>query len=231
MSASFSDWVPKDPGYRRDIPPEGSERADRKTVSKEQVLAGLNLYKRFLDNQKKVITSGVALRSTLDEFKQNVRKSVATFTEGLDTFQESQVRAADQERSELFRGIINLSTQKDSLALYLFIYLLVAFMLSLLGLHLIIRIFNNDLAGKIFAANSLLNIFTVFVLVTSIVILAMSGKLEGRELSTLIAAISGYVLGQLGRQSPEREASQTTQQPQFLASPLLGRLIRDAAFL
>jgi uncharacterized PurR-regulated membrane protein YhhQ (DUF165 family) len=84
---------------------------------------------------------------------------------------------------------------------------------SLLGLHVVIRIFGNNNAREIFASGYILHIFTVFILVSAIVILAISGKLEQRELSTLIAAISGYVLGQLGKVSPPSANHQPDARP------------------
>src|SRR5271156_5756336 len=77
--------------------------------------------------------------------------------------------------------------------------MLIAFVGSLLGLHLIIRIFPTEVSQHVFQSGYLLQIFTVFVLMSSIVILAISNFLQAQQLSTLIAAISGYVLGHLGK--------------------------------
>ena len=52
---------------------------------------------------------------------------------------------------------------------------------------------------------------TVTYIVLIVVTLALVGKLEGKEVSTLLAGIAGYVLGQSGRQRDSEHAADETK--------------------
>jgi hypothetical protein len=196
-TSSFRLWIPKGE-YSKTEPPLAPERASP-PFSSNQVAKALQLYQSALRLQRDAFSGLDTLATNLAETKKNGAEHLSTLSLKLDSMTKEKNDAATRQLTTFYRDVINLTTQKDSLALNLFIYLLVAFCVSLVGLHLVIRLFSVDIGKIIFSSNSLLHVFTVFVLITSIVILAMSGKLEGQNLTTLIAAISGYVLGQLGR--------------------------------
>jgi hypothetical protein len=69
-----------------------------------------------------------------------------------------------------------------------------------IGMLLCIPIFyNSEVQNLVFRSSFFLQLFTVYVLSSSIVILALGSFLDGNSLATLLAGISGYVLGQLGK--------------------------------
>jgi hypothetical protein len=211
VSDNFFNWIPKDPAYNGNTIPTRRQRLGKPEddkVSKAQMLNALRIYALYLDKQKQAVGSLDEISSQVDKFKQMARNKITTFLNTLEQMVQTETTNTENIREDIAKSVINITAEKANLALGLFIWLLIAFIFSLLGLHLIIMFLGKQAAGRIFASDSLLNIFTVFVLVTSIVILAMAGQLESRDLSTLIAAISGYVLGQLGRRRVSEAQSQ-----------------------
>ena len=61
------------------------------------------------------------------------------------------------------------------------------------------RIYPEVVAGNILKAEFLLQFSTVFVLVAAIIILGIGELIDKQQLPVLLAGISGYVLGQLGK--------------------------------
>jgi hypothetical protein len=57
----------------------------------------------------------------------------------------------------------------------------------------------SSIAGQILTSNFILQFCTVFILTASIVLLGIGRYIEKDQLPVLLAGISGYVLGQLGR--------------------------------
>ena len=61
------------------------------------------------------------------------------------------------------------------------------------------RVYNVTIAQNILKAEFLLQFSTVFVLVAAIIILGIGELIDKQQLPVLLAGISGYVLGQLGK--------------------------------
>jgi hypothetical protein len=88
---------------------------------------------------------------------------------------------------------------RQSLSTYAFVGLTIAFVV-VIGMLLCIPIFySSEVQNLVFRSSFFLQLFTVYVLSSSIVILALGSFLDGNSLATLLAGISGYVLGQLGK--------------------------------
>jgi hypothetical protein len=106
-----------------------------------------------------------------------------------------------------FRGELERATEsatktelgRQQLSTWLFVSLTVAFVVVIAMLLFIPRFYTADVQPLVFRSPFFLQLFTVYVLSSSIVILALGGFLESNSLATLLAGISGYVLGQLGK--------------------------------
>jgi hypothetical protein len=221
-SYNFADWIPRAPNFAGRREPEGSDRLPRtEHPSKDQVVRGLQIYHAYLEDRRDIVNRIPFSPTNLENFRQTARQKISQFIDGLDKMLQEQTNSLTTSKSKFYQDVTSLARQQNELPYYLFLYLLVAFTVSLLGLHLIIRMFSPPVATAIVGSNSLLHVFTVFVLVAAIVILSVSGKLEGQQLSTLIAAISGYVLGQLGRSAGAVQAAPAVvvTTPETIAGP------------
>ena len=96
-----------------------------------------------------------------------------------------------------------------------FIYLLVVFVMVFGVIMIAPKIYGNSIAPNILKAEFLLQFSTVFVLVAAIIILGIGGLIDKQQLPVLLAGISGYVLGQLGKVG----ADQTAVRDQIVARP------------
>jgi hypothetical protein len=198
-ASRFRNWIPK-AGYSGNFPPPEPQRATgTELVQPELVLKALAAYQSHLENE---IKKSVDIRAMADDIKAFRSEFGTAFRGVIKKIDELKIQTstkAQQDQTDIYSALGEIVSSARNLPLNSFTYMLIAFVFSLLTLHLLVRFFPDPIASQIFSSGYLLQIFTVFVLVSSIVILAISKVLEGRELSTLIAAISGYVLGQLGR--------------------------------
>ena len=184
----------------------------------------LRSYLAYLDQQKQnqtqLLQYAPTIETRINAFRDQWKVPLGQHEASIAKMIREETDSVTGEKSTLYQAIIGLSSVKDQLSLDLLKYMFVTFVISLILLHIAIRLFSERTTNIIFESNSLLNIFTVFVLVTSIVILAMSDKLGGKELPTLIGAISGYVLGSLGRsQSRTMPGGSRQEQPQPQGTP------------
>jgi len=71
---------------------------------------------------------------------------------------------------------------------------------------------NSAIAANLLKAEFLLQFSTVFVLIAAIIILGIGDLIDKDQLPVLLAGISGYVLGQLGKAaSPSQPAAAPPQ--------------------
>jgi hypothetical protein len=59
----------------------------------------------------------------------------------------------------------------------------------------VITVFNRKLLESIFSSDAGLQFITLFAIIIAIILFGVTNILEGRELSALLGAISGYILG------------------------------------
>jgi hypothetical protein len=91
-----------------------------------------------------------------------------------------------------------------------FTYLLLVFTVVFLFIMIMPWFYPAGVAENVLRSDFLLQISTVFVLVAAIIILAIGELIARDQLPVLLAGISGYVLGQLGKDASigrQREAS------------------------
>jgi len=217
----FTSWIPQhperfDPNLGASLAAsERIENADE--ISAEQLTKGLENYHSFLRRERDILeklfdqlsSSSLRMGSLRDEERERFN---AVYQRGAILINEENSNV-NREKIQIYRSVIDLTSIDGQLKTNLLLYMLVAFVVSIVVLHVLILKAPETISHLVFGSNALLNIFTVFVIVTSIVILSMSDKLGDRELGTLIGAISGYVLGQLGRsRSDNRIPSQEMPQ-------------------
>ena len=106
----------------------------------------------------------------------------------------------DQEISDL-EGDIS-STAKSlyghAVSEYSFYILLFLFVIVFIVIMITPKFYSSDVANNILRADFILQYSTVFVLIAAIIILSIGGFMTPDHAPTLLAGISGYVLGQLG---------------------------------
>jgi hypothetical protein len=103
----------------------------------------------------------------------------------------------DLERAAASANVVERDRQ--SLSTWLFVSLTAAFVIVIAMLLFVPRLYSPEVQPLVFRSPFFLQLFTVYVLSSSIVILALGSFLESTNLATLLAGISGYVLGQLGK--------------------------------
>jgi hypothetical protein len=206
----FYEWIPV-PNYTGDFPPSKDKRANVTPSSLPtvaQFTAAIQGYVKVLIAEQGKM-SVATLRSEIEEFKEKYRNQIQKQIQELDRLNSQTLADNETSKNNAVSTVSELITKSKNQPLTSFLYMLIAFVISLLSLHLVIRLFPKEIANHVFTSGYLLQIFTVFVLISSIVILAIANILGGQQLSTLIAAISGYVLGQLGRNVSAPQAAST----------------------
>lgn len=203
-------WIPIE-NYTGQFPPDKDKRANISSSSIPTVLqftAAIQGYVKFFTTEQAKRSFG-ELRSELDQWKTKFKEKLQTEADELDRLYNKTSQESEAAKDNVVSAVTELIAQSKNQPLTSFLYMLIAFVFSLLALHLVIRWFPSETANRVFSSGYLLQIFTVFVLISSIVILAIANVLQGEQLSTLIAAISGYVLGQLGRTGAPQAPSTT----------------------
>ncbi|MDB5577702.1 MAG: hypothetical protein JWR80_2878 [Bradyrhizobium sp.] len=116
---------------------------------------------------------------------------------------ELLTRTSDQyaESRELEKGISNAakSLYGNKVGADSFNYLLIVFAAVFFAIMIMPRFYPEAVAANVLKSEFLLQFSTVFVLVAAIIILAIGELIAKDQLPVLLAGISGYVLGQLGK--------------------------------
>ena len=160
---------------------------------------GISKYRDALQTALKVIGETPA-RTDL-----STSKKLETLRDA-DTISSALILTSNQQNAEL-QNLEN-SIAASARALYgdkvgssSFTYLLIVFAAVFVVIMLVPRFYDNAVAVNILKAEFLLQFSTVFVLVAAIIILGIGGLIDHQQLPVLLAGISGYVLGQLGKTS------------------------------
>jgi hypothetical protein len=153
-----------------------------------------------------------ALNAALTLIDQTPSRNDLSTSRRLDTLKEvdvigiALVQASNQQSAEL-QNLEN-SIAASARALYgdkvgssSFTYLLIVFAAVFAVIMIVPRFYGDSVAANILKAEFLLQFSTVFVLVAAIIILGIGGLIDHQQLPVLLAGISGYVLGQLGKAS------------------------------
>jgi hypothetical protein len=165
------------------------------TLSDDQIQSGINKYKAALELAKEqardVVPDSVGkqlkeIQSEFDKIGDNLKHE--------EEAESSLVADLEKQIASSARSIYGNAVGSDS-----FTYLLVVFFLVFVIIMILPKLYTPDIAANILKAEFLLQFSTVFVLIAAIIILGIGRFIAQDQLPVLLAGISGYVLGQLGR--------------------------------
>lgn len=164
------------------------------TVGGEGASSATTKYRETL----RAASDSLSSRSLHADVRTAMLKDVSGFREGIKTFSD----ARDKEIEAMDRSIVQ--SAKDifgsNVNSRVFFWLLIVFA----GIFLLIMIgpmfySRTTIAENLLKAEFLLQFSTVFILTAAIIILGIGGFIDRDQLPVLLAGISGYVLGQLGK--------------------------------
>lgn len=144
-------------------------------------------------------------RGKLDALGSEIREEIRKLEREIDDVQRLMISAA--------RSTFSRTVSENS-----FNYLLALFgaiFVFLLATPMLYKRFDNEVARGLLRSDFILQFSTVFVLTSAIIILGIGGLIKDDQLPVLLAGISGYVLGQLGRtrSGPETAPVQPVSRP------------------
>jgi hypothetical protein len=172
--------------------------ASNKDMTAEQISAGIESYKSALSEAAQVVTSPTSdqinrihdsIIQKLTEISNDIRKEYADSAKSFDEFERGIVKTA----TVTFGNAIGSSS---------FTYLLVVFasvFVMIMLFPVLYKRFDSTVATNLIKSEFLLQLSTVFVLTSAIIILGIGQFIDRQQLPVLLASISGYVLGQLGK--------------------------------
>ena len=151
------------------------------------------------ENKKKIINSCI---STLEDSMQKGTNQFKNLI--LDTFSQPKINLKKEINSinnqinnqeELLMQVENLIGTSEDITDNI-----VKVTIPILGLFLVLlllspRFFKDEIQVNIFNSNLILELLTVYILVSTILVLGLANRIENEVLGTLLGGISGYVLG------------------------------------
>jgi hypothetical protein len=165
------------------------------TISDDQIQSGVDKYKAALQLAKNQ-ASDVIPESVGKQLKE-IQSEFDQIGDNLKHEEEAEsLLVADLEKqiASSARSIYGNAVGSDS-----FTYLLIVFFLVFVIIMILPKLYAPNIATNILKAEFLLQFSTVFVLIAAIIILGIGRFIAQDQLPVLLAGISGYVLGQLGR--------------------------------
>lgn len=126
----------------------------------------------------------------------------ASFSREVEVIQRTladEIRKVGAELQQIDDRVDASLTQSSKVSESLFMWMMGAFILAIFLLLAIPIKYEDQTRRLVFSSPFLLQLFTVYILTQAIIILGIGEYIEKQSLGTLIAGISGYVLGQLGR--------------------------------
>jgi len=166
------------------------------TMNETQIQVGIDQYRLALQATLTDIAAAPAAASAeaartalMAQVDSLGRELVAKSTEA-----NGQFRELEKSISQSAKSLYGNKVGADS-----FNYLLIVFAAVFLVIMVAPRFYPEAVATNVLRAEFLLQFSTVFVLVAAIIILAIGELIAKDQLPVLLAGISGYVLGQLGK--------------------------------
>jgi hypothetical protein len=138
-------------------------------------------------------------RNPVENLLTQISDLVNSIEDNLKRGEESEstlVKDLEKNIASSARSIYGNAVGSDS-----FNYLLLVFAAVFAIIMIFPYFYSNEVALNILKAEFLLQFSTVFVLIAAIIILGIGKLIAPDQLPVLLAGISGYVLGQLGRAS------------------------------
>jgi hypothetical protein len=109
-----------------------------------------------------------------------------------------------EKRKELFgidnslSEMLNIDKEKNKFRVYISIAFTSLVAIVICGFYLI-AVRKEEIAKNIFSGEQGIQFITLFLIIISIILFGIMGTLESRELSALLGALSGYILGKTAR--------------------------------
>jgi hypothetical protein len=175
---------------------ELANKADFAEMSSQDAQNAVERYRTVLQSALRDMATPEQRSQVATEVRQKLaaigtalRNEVATLTQQIDEVEELMIGTARTS----FSGTVSENS---------FNYLLLLFgaiFIFLLATPIFYKKFDNEVARGLLRSDFILQFSTVFVLTSAIIILGIGGLIKEDQLPVLLAGISGYVLGQLGR--------------------------------
>jgi hypothetical protein len=182
-------------------------------MTKDQVLSAIAKYRAMLQEGSTNYQPSSTAATSLAELKPLVLSEADKIAKDLSqTSSEANAQFQNLEKNiaSTARSLYGNKVGADS-----FNYLLIVFAAVFGIIMLIPRLYkDSNIALNLLKAEFLLQFSTVFVLVAAIIILGIGELIAKDQLPVLLAGISGYVLGQLGKPDGTRDTRNAGQQQQ-----------------
>jgi Ca2+-dependent lipid-binding protein len=184
-----------------DMPDSFSDLASAasiKDMTAEQISEGIEHYKSALSE------AGQAVPAITPDQINKIHDSVTGELAGISTDIRKEYDASAKSFDEFETGIVKTATVTfgNAVGSSSFTYLLIVFAIVFVMIMLfpvLYRKYDNTVATNLIKSNFFLQLSTVFALTSAIIILGIGQFIDRQQLPVLLAAISGYVLGQLGK--------------------------------
>lgn len=160
--------------------------------------------RRAIDAYRSRLTSVETEAGMSPQERSNLSTSVRTRLEQIGQDIRTEITLLEQEVGRIQNAMLDTARTRYSNTVgensfYALLLVFAVIFVLLLTAPLLYKNFDNDVAKKLLTSQFILQFSTVFVLTSAILILGIGRFIKDDQLPVLLAGISGYVLGQLGR--------------------------------
>lgn len=181
-------------------------RSDFTEMSAEDARNAIQIYRATLTGIVERPGPNAQERSQLSNDYRNRLDRVGTEIRSELTKLDTETENIQRQMIEIAK--ITFSKTVSETSFYYLLGLFGAIFLLLMTAPLLYARFENEVAKSLLTGEFILQFSTVFVLSSAIIILGIGGFIKEDQLPVLLAGISGYVLGQLGRISNQRSSGE-----------------------
>lgn len=170
--------------------------ASWENLTDDEINEAMSRYKTTLSEAMQVLGNSVDIASTRDFISQKMSE--------ISNDIQTEYKGSAKNFDEFESGIVRTATLTfgNAVGSSSFTYLLVVFaavFVMIMLFPVLYKKFDSSVATNLIKAEFLLQLSTVFVLTSAIIILGIGQFIDKQQLPVLLAGISGYVLGQLGK--------------------------------
>ncbi len=171
-----------------------------KEMSEDQISGAIGKYRMALSQAGDTVANMPQVQN--NEIRDSIVKQLAQINADLRAEYASSTKAFDGYEN----GIVRTATITfgNAVGSSSFTYLLIVFaavFVMIMLFPVLYKRFDSNVATNLIRSEFLLQLSTVFVLTSAIIILGIGQFIDRSQLPVFLAGISGYVLGQLGKSS------------------------------